>query len=189
MSGHFGLVMLALTAAPTLAQNPPHPTPAALEAGLGGQWKGTLTYRDYRSNKMVELPVQTEYRGLDDSATVLNISTFDDGPASGNVIITTALLFNVKAGTAENVAIRKGKPIDRETDKVSLIAYTDPLHWTLQYDHEGLDGGQRSKVRSIETRDGDTLSIEEDVVPLFAKKKDWQMRNITHLTRVAVKGP
>ncbi len=165
------------------------PTPAALEAGLAGTWMGTLAYRDYQSDKMVELPMRAEYRALDDGATVLNIATYDDGPQTGAVIITTVELFNTKVSTVDNIAVRKGKPIDRETDKVSLAAYTDPLHWTIQYDHDGTDGKLRAHIRTTETRDGDAFSIEEDVVPILGAKKDWKMRNITHLTHMAIKTP
>jgi hypothetical protein len=181
------LALVLVTASPALNLSPPQPSPADLEAGLAGQWAGTLSYRDYQSDKMVDLPMRSEIRALDDGATVLNIATFDD--QSGNVIITTVELFNRKAGTVDNVAIRLGKPIDRESDKVSLVAYSDAQHWTLQFDHDGMDGKVRAKIRSIETRDGDTLSSEEDFVPLAAKKKDWVMRNVTKLTRAVTKTP
>ena len=189
MSGRHALPLIIFLATPALAQTPPQPTPAALETGLTGQWTGTLAYRDYQSDKMVELPMRADYRGLDDGVTVLNIATFDDGPKAGNVIITTVELFNPKAGTVDNIAIRKGKPIDRESDKTSLVAYTDDQHWTVHFEHDGVDGKTKSKIRSVETRDGDALTIEEDVVPLVAKKKDWKMRNITHLTRTPIKAP
>ncbi len=182
------LLAVAVVSSPAdIATPPTQPSAAVLEANLGGQWSGTLAYRDYQSDKMVELPMRAEYRALDDGATVLNISTFDDGPKTGNVIITTVELYNLKAGTVDNVAFRKGKPIDRETDKVGLAAYTDPLHWTIQYDHDGMDGKIKAHIRAVETRDGDTLTIEEDVTPLVGAKKDWKMRNITKLTRVVVK--
>ncbi len=189
MRVHATTMVLALLAPSAHAQTPVQPAPAALEAGLSGQWAGTLSYRDYQSDKMVELPMRAEYRALDDGATVINIATFDDGPKAGNVIITTVELFKLKTGTVDNVAFRRGRPQDKETDKTSVAAYTDDQHWTLQFDHDGVDGKLKAHIRSIETRDGDTLTIEEDVVPLVGPKKDWKMRNITKLTRAAPKAP
>ena len=183
------ILISVLTATSAVAQTPPQPTPAKLESGLSGQWTGTLTYRDYQSDKMVDLPMRADYRALDDGATVINIATFDDGPKAGNVIITTVELFNLKTGTVDNVAFRRGRPQDKETDKTSVAAYTDDQHWTLQFDHDGMDGKLKAHIRSIETRDGDTLTIEEDVVPLVGPKKDWKMRNITKLTRAVAKAP
>jgi len=169
------------------AQTPVQPTVAALEAGLSGLWAGTLSYRDYQTDKMVDLPMRAEYRALDDGATVINFATFDDGPKAGAVIVTTVELFNLKLGMVDNVAFRRGRPEDKEVDKVSLAAFTDDLHWTLQFDHDGLDGKVKAHIRSIETRDGNALTIEEEVVPIIGAKKDWKTRNITKLTRIEPK--
>ena len=51
----------ACLAAPAIAVDAP--TPAALEAGLTGQWRGALGYRDYQTDKLFELPVATEIPG------------------------------------------------------------------------------------------------------------------------------
>jgi len=161
----------------------PFPAPAILEAGLAGGWHGALAYRDYQSDKMVELPVSTQVIALADQATILDISTFNDGPKRGSVIITTAYLFDAKAGTVENIALEKGRPIDRYVDSVKVIDYTDPTHWIIAYQHDGIDGKAPALIRTTEVRDGDSFASEEDVRPPDSSDKDWKLRNKTMLKR------
>ena len=96
----------APTASPPLP--PTTPTPAALEAGLAGRWQGTLGYRDYETNRLEEIPVQTRLEALPDSATIIRVSTFDDGPRVGDVTITTASLFDAAAGGVTTATLRRG---------------------------------------------------------------------------------
>lgn len=163
------------------------PAPVILESGLVGHWAGTLSYRDYQSDKMVDLPMRTNIVALADEATILNIATFDDGPARGNVLITTALLFNSKAGTVENVALERGRPIDHYTDKAKVVSYTDATHWTISYQHVGTDNKHPAVIRTTETRDGPFFSSQEDVRAPDGTNADWKMRNKTVLKSEDIK--
>lgn len=159
------------------------PAPVVLESGLAGHWAGALTYRDYQSDKLVELPMRTNIVALADEATILNIATFDDGPKRGNVLITTALLYNTKAGTVENVGLERGRPIDVVKDKVTVTQFTDAAHWTIVMLHDGTDNNIPATIRTTDTRDGDSFTSQEDVRVQGSDTAPWQMRNITKLSR------
>lgn len=173
---------MAATAQPS-DTTPPAPPPVVLEAGLAGHWVGVLAYRDYKSEKMVDLTMRTNIVALADGATILNIATFDDGPERGNVIITTATLFNTPDGTVENIALERGRPIDHYTDKATVVSYTDPTHWIINYEHQGTDNNVPALIRSSEVRDGDKIALQEDYRAPDGTDKDWKLRNKTSLKR------
>lgn len=159
------------------------PTPATIEAGLAGKWHGALGYRDYQSNELFELAVDTDIRALDDSATVIRVSVFDEGPKKAPALITTASLFT-PAGTVTAATLRAGRPVELATDHVTVSAFTDPTHWTMRYEEDGVDGGQPARMRVTETRTGDALLTVKEVLPASATDGVWQFRNQTRLTRV-----
>lgn len=159
------------------------PSPAVLQAGLAGNWRGALGYRDYQSNKLEELPVRTEIRALGDGVTVIRISTFDDGPKTGLVYITTASLYAPAAGTVTDVSLRKGRAVETTTERVAVTAFADATHWALRYDEEGTDDDKPAKLRVAETRDGDNLLSIKEVLPAAAADGVWHFRNQTRLTR------
>lgn len=173
------LALVVLAAAALAAA----PTPAALESGLAGNWTGALGYRDYQSNKLEELPVATEIRAVGDGVSVLRISTFDDGPKTGAVHITTASLFDARAGTVTEVSLRKGRPVEATTDRVTVTSYADATHWVLRYDEDGQDDDKPAKLRVTETRTGDALLSVKEVLPAAAADGVWRFRNQTRLTR------
>lgn len=178
------LLALPMAAAAQPSENaPPAPPPVVLEAGLAGHWVGTLAYRDYKSEKMVDLAMRTNIVALADGATILNIATFDDGPKRGKVIITTAYLFNTPAGTVENIALERGRPIDHYTDKATVVSYTDPTHWIITYEHEGTDNKLPALIRTSEVRDGDKFASQEDYRAPDSTDKDWKLRNKSTLKR------
>jgi hypothetical protein len=183
------LLMVAALSWPIDSDTTPQPTPAKLEAALSGRWTGTFAFKDDTKKDMVELNVSSDYRALDDGVTVIQVSHLTAPANPAGVYLTSVELFNPKAGTVDNVIFTKGKASDKQINKAYLAAFTDELHWTVQFEHDEMSGKGRLHVRAIESRDGDALSIEEDVVPLIAAKKDWKMRNITHLTRDIPKAP
>jgi hypothetical protein len=177
-----GCALLLLASFPVTAQNAA-PAPSELEAGLAGQWTGTLGYRDYQSDQLFELPVRTEIRALADGVSVIRYSAFDDGPKTGTVWITTASLFNPATGSVQSVALRKGKPLDLSNERVTVTAYTDRTHWTLTFEEDGSDDDKPAKLRVTETRTGDTLLAVKEVRPLSGGDGKWQFRNQTKLVR------
>ncbi len=180
-----GLALLASMVAPSSATEAPIiPTPAKLQGAMAGQWTGALGYRDYQTNELFELPVKTEIVAVPDGVTIVRTSSYDDGPQTGLVYITSTSFYE-PAGTVKTTIARKGKPFELLTDQVRVVAYTDPAHWTVVYERTGTDGDSPARVRTTEVRDGDTVLAKKDVLPLAAAKKRWQFRNQLRLVRVA----
>lgn len=170
------LVMMTLIAAA------PAPDAAALQAGLAGGWAGSLGYRDYQTDRMSEIAVKTEIRALPDGVTVLRICEFDDGPKVGAVFITTASLHDAKAGTAASATLRKGQPIEVETEALAVTAYVDAEHWTIVAQADGSDDDKPALLRVTEVRDGTLLTATKDVQPKGAA--GWAFRNRTVLRKL-----
>lgn len=181
MQRHLAIATM-LASLPAAAADALTPTPAALQAGLAGKWRGALGYRDYQSNKLEELPVQTDITALGDGATIIRVATFDDGPKSGTVYITTASLY--AGNTVSEVSLRKGRAVETTTDRVAVTAFTDQKHWAVRYDEDGTDDDKPAKLRVTETRDGDSLLSIKEVLPASATDGVWRFRNQTRLTRV-----
>lgn len=157
------------------------PAPAVLEAGLAGTWHGALGYRDYQSNALFELTVDTDIRALADGATVIRVSRFDEGPKKAAAFITTASLFS---GTDVAAAtLRGGRPVEVATDRVRVTRFADLTHWTIVYERDGEDGGVKARLRSTETRTGDDVLTVKEVIPAGTPDGTWQFRNQTRLTR------
>ncbi len=171
------LLLAGADASPTA----PLPAPAALEAGLAGRWQGTLGYRDYQSDRLEEIPMQTRLEALPDGSTIIRVSTFDDGPRVGNVFITTASLFDSTAPRVASTTLRRGRPVETQTEQVRVAQYTDASHWTLIFEQNGSDGGKPAMLRTTEVRDGDVLTATKDVQPQGSTT--WQFRNRSRLTR------
>ncbi len=169
----------ALLAAPAWAETP---SAAKLQAAMAGKWTGALGYRDYQSNELFELPVETEIRAVPDGATIVRVSSYDDGPKTGIVYITTTSFFE-PADRVTSVGARKGRPIETSIDDVRVTAYTDPTHWTITYERAGVDGNSPARIRTTEVRDGDTVLAKKDVIPTADTAKGWQFRNQLRLTR------
>ncbi len=175
------LLALLMVAAAAPAAVPPPPTPAQLEAGLAGQWRGTLGYRDYQSDRLEEIPMATRIEALPDGATILRISTFDDGPRVGDVFITSASLHDAAAGTVATATLRKGRPIESGSEQAKVIAFTDAGHWTMTLEADGSDDDKPARLRTTQVRDGDVLTATKDVRPQGTS--DWQFRNRSRLVR------
>ena len=183
-TGGFGFALACLFAAPALAQG--LPSPLDLQAGLAGKWIGALGYRDYQSNEMFELAMKTEVRAVPDGLTFVRTSSFDDGPKVGLVWITSSSLYDPAMGTVTTTTLRNGRAVETETDKVTVVSYRDPAHWSVRYEREGTDDNKSAKLRTTETRNGDAVLAVKEVMPVDAVAKGWQFRNQVRLIRTPV---
>ena len=157
-------------------------SPAQLQAGLAGQWQGALGYRDYRTDKPEEIPVVTEIRSIADGITLVSVSTYDDGPRVGSVYITSVQ--QIADGKATTVSSRKGRPMELSTDTLTVTRYVDATRWTIVASRDGTDDDKPAKLRTTETRDGDTLLAIKEVLPASVTDGKWRYRNQRRLTRV-----
>jgi len=175
------LLTALLGAAPVLAADT-LPDAASLVAGLGGRWTGTLSYRDYSSNAQVQLPMVSEIVALADGATVISINRFADGPKAGIVTATDVSLFDNAASSVTSAAFRRGKAVSSETSTTQVARYSDRLHWTIIYTHDGSDNGQPALIRLTQSRDGNALTARNEVQP-GTTPGVWALRSGSDLTR------
>jgi hypothetical protein len=172
------------TAAPV-----PATTPATLEQSLVGDWRGALEYRDYQSNEISQLPMDTHVTLGKDGATLTRLSIFDDGPVTGLVYITTVSLFDGSGARMTNAVFRKGREVDVWTDDAKVVRYTDESDWSVVYQHAGIDGGTKSDVRVTQTlAHGELLAVKE-VKPVDAPDSAFTFRNQVRLKRIAKVAP
>lgn len=184
------LLMPALLLTTTaLATAPDQQAPvdlAAARASLTGNWEGSLEYLDYGANKWFGIPVKTRIEDQGDGATVIRKSDFDDGPAVGNVRITSVELFDAAAGTVTSGTFRKGKDVSVDTYAVRLDGMPrDAAHWTMIEEVKAEDDNRPAMLRLTTTRDGDKLETLKQVDFLDDDRQDWITRNRARLNKVA----
>lgn len=162
-------------------------TPAAsaqdLLAGLAGEWRGALGYRDYQSNRLFELPVETSITLATDGRTLVRSSRFDEGDAP-DVFIHSMSGFDDASGLYETAGFRAGRAMYVTRERAEVRAARDDAHWTMVFTERGRDDDRDADIRVTLTRDGDeTLSVKE-VDYLDDPAVHWEFRNQTRLTRV-----
>ncbi|WP_157072387.1 hypothetical protein [Brevundimonas bacteroides] len=178
------LCALALSlATPALAIAQQTPAPTDLRLGLVGRWTGALGYRDYQTDRLFEIPVQTTISTPGDGATLIRQSLFDDGPENP-VWITTVSLDDPAASTVMEASYRAGRQPELSTDRVTVSAYNGPTSWTLVYSQTGEDNDEPADIRVTETRSGGDLMSIKEVRPVGAGEDAWRFRNQTRLRRV-----
>lgn len=173
-------VALCALALPVHAEE--RPSAAALRAGLAGAWTGALGYRDYQTNKLTELSVETRIDSVADGMIQIRTSRFDEGPGRKPVWITTASLDDPTAGTVTSATLRAGNKVEPETEAVEVARYASPTSWTLIYRQTSSDDDKPADIRVTETRTGDALLAVKEVSPVGAGT--WSFRNQTRLKRV-----
>ena len=178
--------VVSLLAVPASAQMVAPPSIASLVAGTTGNWTGRLEYRDYQSNRWEGLPMTATIALQADGATLIRTATFDDGPKTGAVVITTVSLVDTTDQTESYASFRKGKPLSTGTTILSMPAPPrDATHWTVVSQEHARDGDGLARVRETTTRDGDTLTVLKEVDPDGDGKDEWLPRNRTILKRMA----
>lgn len=160
------------------------PEASALVGGLSGRWVGTLSYRDYQSDKREELPMVSEVSELPDGATMIVVSRFNDGPRAGIVTITDVSLFDDQAHKTTTAAFRKGDSVELNTTATNVSRFIDRLHWSIVYLEEGVDNDRPASLRVTQTRDGDVLMAIKEV-QYKTPGAPWLWRNGQQLHRDA----
>jgi hypothetical protein len=174
----------ALLATP-FAQAADLPTPATLEQSLVGHWAGALEYRDYQSGQRFELPMDTRISLGPDGATLTRLSSFDDGPQTGIVWITSVSLFDTSGRRVTTAMVRKGRAMTLTTETAETTRWTDATHWTVVAREQGMDDEKPTAIRTTLTRDGATLTALKEVKPPEAPDSAYWFRNQTVLRFMA----
>lgn len=180
----FALAGLLLAAQAQAQAQTQAPTPAELERTLAGRWQGHLEYRDYRSDRRVRIPVQTELRVASDGATLLRESRYDDGPARGTVLITSLALYDEAGGAVTTTSVRRGRPVEMQTEQARVVSHEAATRWSAEWQRRGADGGLDADIRVTVTRRDDTLRSLKEVRPAGQADAPWAFRNETVLQRL-----
>jgi len=185
-AARFGSLLVALTQLATpLAQAADFPTPASLEQGLVGHWAGALEYRDYQSGQRFELPMDSRISLGPDGATITRLSSFDDGPKTAMVWITSVSLFDASGSRVTTAMVRKGRALTLNTEIAETTGWADATHWTVVAREDGMDDEKPTAIRTTLTRDGGTLTALKEVKPPEAPESAYRFRNQTVLRLVA----
>ncbi len=174
-------VLVSLASLARITHAADTPSPEALERGLAGRWSGALEYRDYQSNRSFKLPLNTLLSTGPDGATMTRVSSFDDGPQTGLVTITTVSLFDA-SGMLTSAMFRKGRAVEVWKEAARVSAFVDATHWTLVYQRQGQDDNRAADIRITQTRRGAELTALKEVKPVDAPDSAYAFRNQTVLT-------
>jgi hypothetical protein len=137
-----------------VAKGAPSLPPPSLGAAFGGNWRGTLDYRDFGNDRRTILATTAIGSALDDGATL--DFTFDDGP--GKTVRShepwrlgaDGKILSIGAGRdveAMTIVERRGGP---QAGDITLVA-----------EGHGRENGVPVAVRTIVTRRADRLSISQ----------------------------
>lgn len=155
------------------------PSAASLRAGLVGEWSGALGYRDYHSNELFELAVDTMITAVADGVTQVRTSRFDEGPNKAPVWIVTVSVDDPVKSSVTSAAFRKGRAVEPDVEIAEVTAYISPTAWTIVYRRTGTDDDRPADIRVTETRNGPDLLAVKEVSAVGANA--WKFRNQTRL--------
>lgn len=180
----FALVAAAVAA--LFAAAPARAEPAAAQPlllGLAGEWTGALEYRDYQTNALTALPVETTIAVGADGRTILRTARFSEGGTQPDVYITSLAGFDARSGLYETAGFRAGRAMSVSRERVERVQMTDPTHWTIVFTERAEDNDRPADIRITLTRNGDeTLSLKE-VDDLTDGTVQFAFRNQTRLRR------
>lgn len=159
-------------------------TPEDLLRGLEGVWTGALGYRDYQTNALFELPMQTTYEIGPDGHAMLQTSRFTEGGERDDVYIVSLSAFDPASGLLETATFRSDRAmvVTRQT-----VEAPDPpvslTTWSLVLTERGEDDGRPADIRITLTRDGDEVRSVKEVDDLTDDVTAFAYRNEYRLTR------
>ncbi|MEM6857303.1 MAG: hypothetical protein AAF559_05480 [Pseudomonadota bacterium] len=148
-------------------------TPQEAFTSLEGVWEGTLSYRDYQSNKMESIPVAVTMLLEPDGQTM--VQRFDYTDPGFQVYVTN--LITVKDGLLTGATARAGRVFETYEKDLTVTAQTLPQQWTLVMDDASNDDGRPARIRETMVRSEGTLNVLKEVDYLDDDKEEWIFRN------------
>ena len=146
-----------------------------LEAALAGSWTGTLTYRDYRSDRRVTLPTKLVVEAVGPGQLTLAY-TYDDGPGK-TVTSQERITIDREKSTYR---IQNGDGSYDATFEVSGLASFAPASPVIVLMGKGDENGAPVDLRI-------TLTVQASAFTMLRESRtaggDWRFRNQYELTR------
>jgi hypothetical protein len=160
-------------------------TPETALLSLKGEWKGTLSYRDYKADKWFSLPEHKTSEVLSDGHSLLETAQYDDGPKTGVVYIYTLSGFEPDGKTLKGFSTRKGRSASSDVETVRFGALApDPAAFVLVFESDAFDDDRPAKIRVTLTYKDNHYTTLKEVNFTDDQKDDWLTRNKSELTRV-----
>lgn len=145
-------------------------------ADLEGNWGGALQYRDYRSDKLVELPMAVSAQ-VHGPVLVQKLTFTDPGY---KVLRVSTTVFDEEAMQLHETYSQSGS-VSAQTSDVTFEEM--PGGWRMVATYQGTDNDQPATIR-IETHfTGDSLSYERTVDQHGDGKEEYLFRNRVDLKR------
>jgi membrane-associated protein len=156
-----GIVPLAilLAAGSSSALDDRDPKTAAFAKRIGGDWEGTLEYRDDSNDKRVKLPTTLRVVSTDDQRGAVLKFRYDEG--KGRFVEGESTL-RVDSGKNALTWESDGGKVKTEYALTGLDAFVTQGKTDLILTGLGLENGQEVEIRQTITRDGDELKIARD---------------------------
>lgn len=146
-------------------------------SSLAGSWAGHLAYRDYRSDKRVEIPHRRTMSLPPDGAYLLAELTFTDpGYQVYSAEITTVSWPTVQQAYASNGSLEV-----QQFTVTEFLPRSDG--WSARLDGKGTDAGAPADIRLLMTVEAERLDFEKQV--RSSGDQTFQFRNAVRLTRAA----
>ena len=142
---------------------------------LPGSWVGHLEYRDYQSDKLVQIPHARTISLPPDGAYLLAELRFTDPGYQ----VYSAEVTTVSWPTVEQAYASSGS---MELQQFTVTQFqTQGDGWTAQLDGQGADAGKPALIRLLMTVKGGQLTFEKQV--RGDSDSTYQFRNAVRLTR------
>lgn len=149
---------------------------AGMLADLEGSWTGALEYRDYRSDKLVQIPVAVDNE-MHGNSLIGKLVFTDPGFQVYRVSVTN---YDFDAGIAYQAYIQDG---GAERFESAFTFEETEDGWVITQTREGEDADKPATIREITTFSGDQLITERSVDPLGDGQDTFFFRNRSVLTR------
>ncbi|NNC95422.1 MAG: hypothetical protein HKN92_07655 [Chitinophagales bacterium] len=124
-----------------------------------GEWSGTLTYVDYRSNKPFTMPSDL---------------IVENGGKKNQLFLFISYPNEPKANSREKIKINKsGSQLNKKDVTSKQIMSNGNVHITIEY--SGKDNGENATIRSVYIMGNNQFIIRKEVK--FENSEEWLVRN------------
>ncbi|MEL6414881.1 MAG: hypothetical protein AAGJ68_15845 [Pseudomonadota bacterium] len=162
---------IVLSAAAPLPTNPI--TPQEALTSLQGTWSGSLTYRDYGTQRLESIPVALAMEVQPDGQTI--VQRFDYTDPGFQVYVTN--LVTVKDGVLSGATARAGRAFETYEKTITVTRQAMSNQWTIILEDETSDDDRPARIRETMTRAQGTLKVLKEVDYLDDGQEEWIFRN------------